>query len=73
MDSVLLDQLEAETKELDADNIELEYLQQETSMKSHDAQKKLAQSRVKIINIKRLVKKNIDPLRWKDMGIMDKR
>jgi septation ring formation regulator EzrA len=73
VDSVLLNQLDAENKELDAENKELERLQQEIRMKSREAQKKLALSREKITNIKRLIKKNTDPSRWKDLGIMDKR
>jgi hypothetical protein len=73
LDTQAIAELESEAQTLSAQNLELERLMEEARPISKEANKKLADIRAKYQAIKKRIKLNIEPSKWGQVGIMDKK
>ena len=54
-------------------NAEVEVLREEVSRKAADANRKLDEVKNRMMNAKRQIKASFDPMKWMELGVMDKR
>ncbi|MDR1897163.1 MAG: hypothetical protein LBR10_10275 [Prevotellaceae bacterium] len=73
INEMLINELEIEKIELDKDNQELERLKTEVREKARAATKKMENLREKFFAIKKIVKRDAEPIKWRQFGVMDKR
>lgn len=68
-----IQQLEEMAAEAAGMNAEVEALREEVSQKAARANRKLEEMKRNMMNAKRMVKSNFDPIKWPELGVMDKR
>ena len=54
-------------------NAEVEALREEVSRKAAAANRKLDEVKSRMMNAKRQIKASFDPMKWMELGVMDKR
>jgi SMC interacting uncharacterized protein involved in chromosome segregation len=69
----LISEMEAEKMELDKDNQELERLKTEIREKSRAATKRMANLQKKFSAVKKVIKRDAEPIKWRQFGVIDKR
>lgn len=73
---IIMDQiqaLEAAADEAARMNAEVEALREEVSQKAARANRKLEEVKRQMMSAKRQVKSSFDPIKWIELGVMDKR
>ena len=65
--------LEALADEAARINAEVEALREEVSRKAAAANRKLGEVKSRMMSVKRQIKTSFDPMKWMDLGVMDKR
>ena len=65
--------LEALADEAARMNAEVEALREEVSRKAAAANRKLDEVKSRMMNAKRQIKTSFDPMKWMELGVMDKR
>ena len=65
--------LEAAADEAARMNAEVEALREEVSRKAAAANRKLDEVKSRMMNAKRQIKTSFDPMKWMELGVMDKR
>ncbi|MDR1883517.1 MAG: hypothetical protein LBR26_12170 [Prevotella sp.] len=69
----LISELDVEKIELDKDNQELERLKTEIREKSRAATKRMVNLKKKYTVVKKVIKRDAEPIKWGQFGIMDRR
>ena len=65
--------LEALADEAARMNAEVEALREEVSRKAAAANRKLDEVKIRMMSAKRQIKASFDPMKWMELGVMDKR
>ncbi len=65
--------LEAVADEAARMNTEVEALREEVSRKAAEANRKLGEVKSGLMSVKGLIKTSFDPMKWVELGVMDKR
>jgi exonuclease VII small subunit len=73
IDESIINDLETEKISLNEANQELERIKTEAKEKSRTATKQMSDLQKKFVEVKKIIKRDAEPLAWSQFGVLDKR